>query len=70
MMRYALFFLWLAITFRLLFMAISDYAFNDHINPKAAAKLFGARCLLSIVWPLALLSARGRGIFQQLIQGI
>jgi hypothetical protein len=56
-MRYLPFALWAAITVVLVLVALSDFLFG-----KSGAKLLGMRVLLSLIWPLAILSAAGRSI--------
>jgi hypothetical protein len=66
-MRYLPFVLWLSVSVCILFMAFSNYAFNDEPN---AGKLFGLRVLCAVFWPLALFSTRGRQLIHSLIKGI
>jgi len=54
-MRYVLFLLWASITLFLIVTAISDFIFGRH----DAGRLL-TRIVISLVWPLAILSAAGR----------
>lgn len=56
-MRYLPVALWAAITFVLLLIITSDFAFG-----KGDAKTFFKRLALSFVWPLAALSRPGRDL--------
>jgi hypothetical protein len=56
-MRYLPFALWGAITIVLILVALSDLVFG-----KSGIRLFGLRIALSVIWPLAILSAAGRSI--------
>jgi len=56
-MRYLPFALWGAITIVLILIALSDLIFG-----KSGLRLFGIRLALSVIWPLAILSAAGRNI--------
>ena len=57
MMRWRLFYLWVAVTFVLIAISFSDFFFG-----RGNAKRLGLRVLLSFVWPLAALSSAGREI--------
>lgn len=56
MLRY-LFFPWAGVTFALILYCLSDSIFGG-----GGWSRFGPRVLLSLVWPLALLSSGGRRI--------
>ena len=56
-MRYLPFTLWVAISVVLMVFAVSDHLFG-----KSSSRQLLKRIVLSLVWPLALLSSAGRAI--------